>query len=283
MQYELLWWITFGAFLSALLLGACHAIIELARRSAGEEGALPWLVWFRRGVNAVIVVAFGTLTAAIVALWIKAGYPPFSNLSESLLWMAWAFCGVYFVMRLFVRLPGIETGAAVGALIILALSGLLEKDPRPLMPALQSKWLVFHVLTCMMSYGAFFAAFCMSILWLLVWRKHESGKTIDALSYHTMAFGFLLLTIGIMSGSVWAHQAWGRYWGWDNKETWSLITWIVYGIYLHFRLISGKFGIRREKLPALNATFALVGFAFTMFTYLGVSYLLPSLHSYLSD
>jgi ABC-type transport system involved in cytochrome c biogenesis permease subunit len=150
------------------------------------------------------------------------------------------------------------------------------------MPALQSNWLIFHVLTCMVSYGAFFAAFVMAVLWLVVWRKRESGKMVDALAHQTMAFGFLLLTVGIASGSVWAKQAWGRYWGWDPKETWSLITWFVYGIYLHLRLVAPSLGIRRERLPALNATFAVVGFGATAFTYFGVSYLLPSLHSYVS-
>lgn len=282
-MYETLWRIAYGVFVGAVALGVIHAIIWLALRRTGAEAPPSGLVWFRRFVNLVIVGAFGTLSGAIVARWIEAGYPPFSNLPESLMWMAWGFCLVYFVVRWFIKFPGLEVGAALGAWAILAVSGLFDHAPRPLMPALQSNWLVFHVLTCMLSYGAFFAAFCMSILWLLVWRKRESGKTVDALSHQTMAFGFLLLTIGIISGSVWARQAWGRYWGWDNKETWSLITWFVYGIYLHFRLVSGKFGIRRDKLPALNATFATLGFAFTMFTYLGVSFLLPSLHSYLSD
>ena len=97
-----------------------------------------------------------------------------------------------------------------------------------------------------------------------------------------MAFGLLLLTVGIVSGSVWAQRAWGRYWGWDPKETWSLITWFVYGIFLHIRLVAGSLGIARERLPLMNAVFALLGFGATLFTYFGVSYLLPSLHSYVS-
>ena len=112
------------------------------------------------------------------------------------------------------------------------------------MPALQSNWLIFHVFTCMVSYGAFFAAFCTAILWLAIWRKRESQKVLDVLAYQLMAFGFLMLTVGIISGSVWAKQAWGRYWGWDPKETWSLITWFVYGIYLHLR--HGRRAVRRQ-------------------------------------
>ena len=282
-MYEQFWRLAFGVFIGALLLSIAHAIFLLARRKAGREGPAPtWLAWLRRAANAAIVAGFLALSAAIVARWHEAGYPPFSNMPESLMWMAWGFCAVYFVARGFSSFPGLEVGACIGVLGILAVTGLFDHAPRPLMPALQSNWLVFHVLTCMVSYGAFFAAFCMSLLWLLVWRKRETGKMVDALAYQTMAFGFLLLTVGIVSGSVWARQAWGRYWGWDNKETWSLITWFVYGIYLHFRLVSGSLGIRRERLPAINATFAVLGFAFTMFTYFGVSYLLPSLHSYVS-
>ena len=148
------------------------------------------------------------------------------------------------------------------------------------MPALQSNWLIFHVFTCMISYGAFFLAFCIAILWLALWRKREPQALMDALEYHLMAFGFLILTVGIISGAVWAKQAWGRYWGWDPKETWSLITWFVYGIYLHFRMAGSQFGVKRENLPLLNAIFAIGGFAVVVFTYFGVSYLLRSLHSY---
>jgi ABC-type transport system involved in cytochrome c biogenesis permease subunit len=284
-MYELLWRISFGIFAAALPLAAAHAVIVLARRRAGSEGRPRALLWFRRGVNAIIILGFLSLSGAIAARWVEAGYPPFSNMPESLTWMAWGFCGVYLVARLFVGLAGLEAAACLGVLAILAISGpvlgLFDQTPRPLMPALQSNWLVFHVLTCMMAYGAFFAAFLMALLWLGVWRKRESGKMVDALSYQAMAFGFLLLTIGIVSGAIWARQAWGRYWGWDPKETWSLITWFIYGIYLHYRLMAG--GRRRaRRLPVLNATFAVLGFAATLFTYFGVNYLLPSLHSYAS-
>jgi ABC-type transport system involved in cytochrome c biogenesis permease subunit len=200
---------------------------------------------------------------------------------ESLLWMTWSFCGVYFVSRIFADYTGMELAASLGTVALLAVSTLFQQGSHPLMPALQSKgWLIFHVSTCMLSYGAFFAAFCIAILWLALWRKGESQPLMDALEHHIMAFGFLILTIGIISGAVWAKQAWGRYWGWDPKETWSLITWFVYGIYLHFRLAGASFGVKREKLPLLNAVFAIGGFAFVGFTYFGVNWLMKGLHSY---
>ena len=280
-MHETFWRIAFALFLGGLPLAAAHAIIHVARRRAGRDDAPRWLTGLRWLVNLVIVAGFAALTAFIVARWRESGYPPFSNMPESLSWMAWGFCLVYFVSRLFVHFPGLEAAACLGVVAILATTSRFDMAPKPLMPALQSNWLVFHVLTCMVSYGAFFAAFLMALLWLLVWRKREAGGVVDALSYQTMAFGFLLLTVGIVSGAIWARQAWGRYWGWDPKETWSLITWFIYGIYLHYRLIAGSRGAGRERLPMLNSIFAVVGFAATLFTYFGVNYLLRTgLHSY---
>ncbi|NQT53500.1 cytochrome c biogenesis protein CcsA [bacterium] len=282
-MYELLWRISFIAFVAALPLGVAHAIIHLARQGSDGEATGRKLLWFRRIVNVLILGGFLALSAAITVRWIEAGYPPFSNMPESLSWMAWALCGVYFVSRFFARFPGMEAGVSLGVLAILAISGpilgVFDQAPRPLMPALQSNWLIFHVLTCMLSYGAFFAAFLMALLWLVLWRKRESGKMVDALTYQTLAFGFLLLTVGIVSGAIWARQAWGRYWGWDPKETWSLITWFIYGIYLHYRRLKGSRGEGDGRLPRLNAIFAILGFAATLFTYFGVNYL-DSLHSY---
>ncbi len=281
-MYEVLWWVTFGIFLAALPLSAALAIITVTVRKAGAVALPGWLIWFRRGVNVVIGLGWAGLTACIVGRWVEAGYPPFSNMPESLLWMAWGFCCVYFVSRIFTKFPAMEVVACIGVLAILAYSSRFDEAPRSLMPALDSNWLVFHVFTCMVSYGAFFAAFLTSILWLVLWRRGESRETVDVLSYQIMAFGFLLLTVGVISGAVWANEAWGRYWGWDPKETWSLITWFAYGGYLHFRLAAGSFGIRRERLPTVNAVFAVVGFAFTMFTYVGVNYIarFQGLHSY---
>jgi len=283
--FELFWLISFFTllFLSVPLNGV-HAIGMATVRRAGKEESPRWLGALRIAGNVVLGIAFVSLSASIVALWMKTGHPPFSNIYESMLWMAWGFCATYFVARLFWKFVGLELGATFGVLIILgAATFIIGQSERPPMPALQSKWLIFHVFTCMISYGALFVAFIAAILWLTIWWKHESKETIDALLHNIMAFGFFTLTIGILSGAVWANQAWGRYWGWDAKETWSLITWLVYGIYLHFRLISGKLGIKKERLPLVNAIFAIVGFLFVMFTFLGVSYLeafKESLHSY---
>jgi len=156
----------------------------------------------------------------------------------------------------------------------------------PLIPALQSNWLTSHVVTCFMGYAAFTIAFGCGLIYLLKNKEKGSvekpasfsGKlpdfvTLDTLIYQSIALGFVFLTIGIMTGSIWAHYAWGSYWSWDPKETWSLITWLVYAILLHSRYVRGWRGKRMAIL-------AIIGFACVLFTYLGVNYL-PGLHSYL--
>jgi ABC-type transport system involved in cytochrome c biogenesis permease subunit len=267
------WKISFGLFLFAALWNAAQAGLAL---SLGESG---WLRGMRIAGNALIALGLAALTAALVALWLEAGYPPFSNMEQSLLWMAWGFCAVYFAARARVEFTGMEFAASLGAAGIMALSTLFGHSMRPLMPALRSNWLAFHVFTCMLSYGAFFAAFCMAILWLAR-RRRETERPLDSAMHQVLGFGFLMLTIGIVSGSVWAQQAWTRYWGWDPIETWALITWLVYGIYLHLRAAGVRSGERRERLAVLSAGFAIGGFAFVMFTYMGVSYLLRGMHSY---
>jgi len=124
----------------------------------------------------------------------------------------------------------------------------------------------------------------MSIMYLLKGVRRSSDENVflsflpdaailDELSYQLIVIGFILLTLGIITGAVWAHSAWGRYWGWDPKETWSLITWLVYAALLHSRMIRGWRGKRL-------AIFSIVGFCSVIFTYLGVNLILSGLHSY---
>ena len=153
---------------------------------------------------------------------------------------------------------------------------------QPLIPALKSNWLIAHVMTCFVGYGAFAIAFAVSIMYLMK-QKHgdrEEGLlalfpgagVLDELVHQLVMFGFLFLTAGIITGAVWANSAWGRYWGWDPKETWSLITWFIYATLLHARLMRGWHGKRIAFL-------SIIGFTAVLFTYFGVNYL-PGLHSY---
>lgn len=240
-----------------------------------------------------VVVAFTINTAGILLRWYESiqmdiGYhAPFSNMYESLVFFAWSI-GIFYIM-----LEWKFKTRALGAFAVpfAAMSMLLAemKSPyiKPLIPALQSNWLIAHVITCFIGYAAFAIAFGLGITYLIKLSKENAGtitegsllsnipslKVFDDVIHKTMAIGFLWFTAGIIAGSVWANSAWGTYWSWDPKETWSLITWFVYAIALHGRFARGWEGKRIAWL-------AILGFACTMFTYYGVNYLLFGLHSY---
>mgnify|MGYP003574677119 CR=1 FL=1 len=164
-----------------------------------------------------------------------------------------------------------------------------EQAPLPLVPALQSNWLTYHVITCFIGYAAFALACGVSIMYLIKVGKEEksaeespaggilgifpSTKVLDDLNYKAIMLGFPMLTLGIITGAAWANYAWGTYWSWDPKETWSLIVWFIYAAFLHARFTRGWVGRRAAWL-------SIFGFAATIFCYLGVNLVLSGLHSY---
>ena len=238
----------------------------------------------------VVILGVGGNTAGIVLRWVESyrlgfGHAPLSNLYESLVFFAWTISVIYLVIERRYENKTIGAFAAPLAFLALAYASLspnISDRIQPLLPALKSNWLIAHVITCFIGYAAFAIAFGISIMYLF--KQRESGaanslldrlpesKVLDELTHQLVMFGFLFLTAGIITGAVWANSAWGRYWGWDPKETWSLITWFVYAILLHARLMRGWRGRR-------IALISIVGFAAVMFTYFGVNYL-PGLHSY---
>jgi cytochrome c-type biogenesis protein CcsB len=157
----------------------------------------------------------------------------------------------------------------------------------PLVPALQSSWLLFHVSMMMLSYAVLLFGSLLSIMSLFLYSKTNNTSSLDdktstksfllyqldLWSYRTIGIGFPFLTLGIISGAVWANEAWGSYWSWDPKETWALITWILFAIYLHARLIRNS----NEKESAILGS---VGFFAIWICYLGVNFLGQGLHSY---
>ena len=205
---------------------------------------------------------------------------PLSNFYESLIFFGWCLpaLGLFAFRR---SLKG-YLGAMVALLstLLLAYASFgVDSQIRPLMPALKSNWLLIHVVTAFLGYAAFALAFGTAILYLFQERRPRPSlpplPLLDSLIYRTTVLGFLLLTIGIATGAVWAETAWGRYWSWDTKETWSLITWFIYAALLHARLLKGWHGRRIAWL-------AVLGFMAVLFTYFGVSFLLSGLHSYLT-
>lgn len=303
---------------------------------------------------AAIFVATACLTVFIIQRWISAGYPPFSNSFESMVFFSWGVLLIMLVLELLYKPQVI--GAVVGLMVVFILAYASFAFPsaiRPLMPALQNSfWLTVHVILCFMGYAAFLVAFVSGMLYLyggekiysrlasfltsftilgligglvlvfirrgeaaggdpmtmgkiliylLIWvavsvaltfpvaiginrlrlqDKPEFGRKQNNLMIKAVMFGFPFLSLGIITGSVWANQAWSRYWGWDPKETWALITWIIFAIFLHLKYGGGWMGIKPKHLPYVRALIAVIGFLAVIFTFFGVNYLLSGLHSY---
>ncbi len=213
------------------------------------------------------------------------GRAPLSNLYESLVFYALAIACLYLFIewKYKTRIIGVfATPLAFLAMAYASLSPNINNQIYPLLPALKSNWLIAHVMTCFVGYAAFAVAFGISIMYLLK-RRDPEGKSsllslfpairvMDEMIHQMVMLGFLFLSLGIITGAVWANSAWGRYWGWDPKETWSLITWFIYATMLHARLMRGWQGKR-------IAVLSILGFFAVLFTYFGVN-LLAGLHSY---
>lgn len=215
--------------------------------------------------------------------WYIAGYAPWSNSYETMVYVAWAtvLAGLLFVRRS----PVTFALATLFGGIILFVSGLSWMDPQinPLVPVLKSPWLMFHVAVIVAAYG-FFGICCLIGLTNLVMMcimKDNNRKMLSArireltiVNEMSMLVGLALMTIGTFLGAVWANESWGRYWGWDPKETWALITMIVYAIVIHARLIK-----KLDTLWVFNFG-SVVAFASVLMTFFGVNYFLSGMHSY---
>ena len=261
-------------------------------------------------------IASGLLFFVLCSRWIIAGYFPLSNLYESLLFLTWTLLTLYLYIESQTKSKLIGAILIPVALLIngfsnLTLSPEMQKAS-PLVPALQSNWLMMHVSMMLLSYGTLIMGSLLSILFLVISQYREVdlkqvddtstplynimldyyeaklvspqnnvselGKlkllqSLDNWSYRIIGLGFPFLTIGIIAGGVWANEAWGSYWSWDPKETWALITWIVFAVYLHARITKGWEGKRTALLGSL-------GFFVIWICYLGVNFLGKGLHSY---
>lgn len=230
----------------------------------------------------IIGLGFLFHTAALVVRGIGAGRLPLSNQYEFATSFAWGIALLFLIFEKKYQFKAMGAFVNPVVLIVIGYAALQNKDIRPLMPALQSGWLAFHVFTAVVSYGAFGVAFGISWLYLIRDKMSQDGfvqahvpdkEMLDLISYRAIAFGYLFLTLVMITGAIWAQKAWARYWAWDPKETWSFITWIIYSIYLHMRIVKGWKGNKA-------AWFAIIGFLCVLFTYIGVNTLLPSIHSY---
>ena len=234
--------------------------------------------WFASIATVFLSAGAVAQTAYIAVRWVAAGRAPFSNMFESMVLFTWAMVVVYLALRVRHRVPVLGAATALLAVVTLAYASTFETKIQPLMPALRSNWLTFHVFTAFLGYGGFAIAALTGVGYLITSRAGSKAQAdvtaaLDAATAKTISFGFLFLTVGIISGAVWANSAWGTYWSWDPKETWSLITWFIYAVFLHCRYMRGWKGKRA-------AWISIVGFASVIFTYYGVNFLLSGMHSY---
>jgi cytochrome c-type biogenesis protein CcsB len=248
------------------------------------------------GAAGTVLAIAGLLaqTAAMGLRWKESydlgiGHAPLTNMYESLVFFSWCTALFYLFMEFKFKNRVIGAFVMPFAFISMAYASFakgMNQEISPLIPALQSNWLIAHVVTCFIGYGAFAMAGGLGVMYLLKKKALDRGlakdtltgslpelKVIDDMTYKTIVFGFLWLSAGIITGAVWANEAWGTYWSWDPKETWSIITWFIYASTLHARFTRGWSGSRIAWL-------AIIGFVSVFFTYFGVNYLLSGLHSY---
>lgn len=243
-------------------------------RRAGNIGlSLAWL-------------GFGLLLLGTVFRGIWAGRVPWGNMYEYSLSSAVAVLGVFLIvsLRRDVRWLGLFVTAATLLTLGLAVT-VLYTEAAQLVPALKSWWLVIHVSAAVICGGAFTVAAGITLLYLWRERAERKGRVqgavarlpqatrLDTLAYRILAFAFPLWTFAVIAGAIWAENAWGRYWGWDPKETWAFITWVIYAGYLHARATAGWRGRRA-------AVIALLGWVSFLINYFGVNLFVNSLHSY---
>ncbi len=237
--------------------------------------------------SAIVVtsVGFGLHSLALITRYGEAGHTPVTNLYESLSFFAWMIIGLLLIANRTYKVNVLGAFLCPLALVLMLFALALPKEIVPIAPVLRSFWHPFHVVFAFLGNACFALAFCCGVMYLLqegqikakrigaLTKRLPSLQVLDELSYRSLVWGFPLLTLGIITGAIWAEYAWGRYWGWDPKETWSLITWFLYAALLHQRLTVGWRGRRA-------ALMAIVGFMAVLFTFLGVNLLLPGLHSY---
>jgi cytochrome c-type biogenesis protein CcsB len=253
----------------------------------------------RLGAVATLFTLFAWLiqTAGLTLRWMESyqmgiGHAPLTNMYESVVFFSWTIIILYLLIEWKFKTKIIGAFAVPFAFLAMAYASFstnISKAINPLVPALQSNWLIAHVVTCFVGYAAFAVAAGLGIMYLIKNGSKQGDqephgligslpplKTIDDIIHKTMVFGFIWLTAGIITGAVWANSAWGTYWSWDPKETWSLITWFIYAITLHARYTRGWSGTKIAYL-------SIFGFFAVLFTYYGVNFILSGLHSYGSN
>jgi cytochrome c-type biogenesis protein CcsB len=262
-----------------LSLGGCLLVMAFMLLFRRRQ----WMKWAIRLVAVGVLLVFHYHMLGMAMRWRIGGYAPWSNSYETMVFAAWAAaCAGLMFMR---RSPVTFALATLFAGIILFVSGLSWMDPQInlLAPVLKSPWLMFHVAVLMAAYGLFGISFLLGLTNLALMsltRKERLSdmaapvRELSIVNELALLTGLLLMTVGIFIGAVWANESWGRYWGWDPKETWALITMVVYVMVSHLHLLKKQYSLWLFNLSSVAA------FASVLMTYFGVNCFLSGMHSY---
>ena len=248
------------------------AVLLLFTGTAFKKDKLLKAAWY------LFLAAFAVHSVFLVVRGVKAQRLPLANQFEFSCSFAWGISLLLIFVRLKLKADWLTVAAMPMALLVMMYAAKQPMEINELMPALRSAWFGIHIGAAVFSYSAFVLAGCVGLRYVLLSRKGEEAdkkklRQMDYLSYRLVAFGFLFLTVVMLSGAAWAEQAWSAFWTWDPKEVWALITWIIYAVYLHLRL-------RGRKQGVMMAWFVIIAVPVVFFTFAGVNTLLPGLHSY---
>jgi cytochrome c-type biogenesis protein CcsB len=295
--FDMTFWLYLAAFvLYVLYVFAKRPSVELAVAGPSLDSRAHETGWADQiGQIATLVTAIGwlvnTLALAIRAqerLQLSGTFAPWSNQFEAMAYVSWAIILGYVLLESTYKLKTIGAFVVGIGFIAMGAASLLPyryQTAEPLVPALNSYWIYIHVSVTLTSYAAFAMAGGLGVMYLVKERADRRGvpsriaaglpdlETIDELGYKAIMVGFPMLAFGIILGAMWANYAWGGYWSWDPKETWSLIVWLIYGAYIHARMTRGWEGRRA-------AIYAVFGLLMVVFCFWGVNFLLSGLHAY---
>ncbi len=233
----------------------------------------------------VILVGFLSHTLAIGSWYIQTGFFPIQNLGESLSLFAYAIIGMYLLIQLRFNILVLGSFLSPLAAVMMISSSFLHPQAGPANPLLRNLWLMVHVGTIFLGNGVFAIAFLAGIMYLIQERQIKSKhlglfyhrlpslEVLDSLNYNCLILGFPLLTLGMLSGAIFSQYTLGIFWRWDAKEVWSLITWLIYAVLLHGRLVTGWRGRR-------SAMISIIGFLVLTFSFLGINFLVKGYHSF---
>ena len=258
-------------FFVAFIVYAAAVVLQFTGIAFKKEKLLK-LSWI------LFVAAFALHSLFIIVRGAKAGRLPLSNQFEFANAFAWGVALMLMILRGRLKGDWLSVAAMPMTLLVMTYAALQPMEIHDLMPALRSGWFGIHIGSAVLSYSSFVLAGCVGLRYLIVSKKNGEGEKqkleqMDYLSYRLVAFGFLFLTIVILSGAIWAEQAWSSFWTWDPKEVWALITWIIYAVFLHLRLVA-------KHTRARMAWFLLLAVPVVFCTVAGVNTRIPGMHSY---